>query len=167
MQNNGGFFKYFKGLAAKANATTNSKEAIAIRNKLIKIGIVLLAIGGIGVFGCFIGFVMGGVSAVNNFDMGFGPQILVPFFLIIPFGICSSAGGVALYCGLGITAAKVVSKFVDENKYCPYCHDIIDDDELYCSHCGKPLLANKICKSCGKENDIDSVFCKGCGSKLD
>lgn len=167
MNNRNGFFNYFQNLAAKANATTNSKEAIEIRNKLIKIGIALLAVGVIGVLSCFIGFAMGGMSNVSNFEFGFGPQILIPFFLIIPFGLCGLVGGVSLYCGLGITVAKVASKFVDDNKYCPHCHDIVREGELYCDHCGKPLLVNKVCKSCNTENDIDSLFCKSCGTKLD
>lgn len=164
MKNN--FFNYFKELAAKAKTTTNSEEALAIRNKLIKIGIVLLAVGGIGAFICFVSFGLIGFAAVSNFGEGFG-FIFIPFFLTIPFAVVAYAGGVSLYLGLGITVAKATVNFVDTNRYCPHCGDIVKEDELYCDNCGKPLLVSKVCKNCNIENDLNSKFCKNCGNKLD
>lgn len=162
----GNFFDYFKELAAKAKTTTNSKEAMAIRNKLIKIGIILLVIGGIGSFISFISFGLIGFSAVSNFGEGFG-FIFIPFFLIVPFTLVAYAGGVSLYLGLGITVAKATANFVDNNRYCPHCGDLVKGDELYCDKCGSPLLINKVCQYCNTENDLNSKFCKNCGNKLD
>ena len=159
-------FSYFQDIAQKAKTTVNKEEAIMLRNKLLKIGIILLAIGGIGVIACFISFGILSFNIVNNFGEGFGTQ-LIPFFLIIPFGICASIGGVSLYLGLGITVAKATVNFVDTNTYCPNCGDVVKDGELYCSHCGRPLLIKKVCKNCNTENDLKALYCIQCGTKLD
>jgi ribosomal protein L40E len=102
----------------------------------------------------------------NNHGNNFG-KIFISFFLIIPFGICASIGGVSLYFGLGITVAKATVNFVDPNKYCPFCKDVVKEGEKYCNHCGKPLLVNKICKKCNTENELEASYCMNCGTKLD
>lgn len=162
------FFNYFRELAEKARKATNKEETIRIRNKLIKTGIVLLVIGLIGVFTCFVSFALIAFNNFKNFGGidGFG-KIFIPFFLIIPFGVMSSIGGTALYLGLGITVAKAATEFADTNRYCPYCGDLVTEDEYYCNKCGKPLLKNKVCKKCHTENDLNSSYCKNCGNKLD
>lgn len=181
---NKGFLGYFKELAAKAKTTANSEEALSIRNKLIKIGIILVVIGGVGLAvtfllpiimmvtsmkGSFNDFMSnpGGMNeSVNGiFDSFIGSAVVTLFS--IPFFICVGVGCFSLYLGFGIVVAKATVNFADPNKYCPHCGDVIYDDEKFCSKCGKPLLINKICKKCNTENDIDSNFCKSCGNKLD
>ena len=174
--NNNRLFSYFQDIAQKAKTTVNKEEAIMLRNKLLKIGIILLSIGGVGVIASFISFTLlsfnavnnfgGGFPGVDNFGDGFGVT-LIPFFLIIPFGLCASIGGVSLYLGLGITVAKATVNFVDTNTYCPSCGDVVKEGELYCSNCGKPLLIKKVCKNCKTENDMKASYCMQCGTKLD
>ena len=73
----------------------------------------------------------------------------------------------SLYCGVGIKVAELTVNFVDNNKYCPHCGDVVKEGEKYCDHCGEPLLVNKICKKCNTENDFKASYCMNCGSKLE
>ena len=180
---NKGLLGYFKNLAAKAKTTTNSQEALEIRNKLIKIGIILLVIGGLGLAVTFILPVIMMVSSMkgsfndfNGMNPGFGDSFngifdsfiasAVVMLLTVPFAICAGIGGFSIYLGLGIVVAKAAVNFIDPNKYCPHCGDIVFDDEKYCNKCGKPLLVNKICPNCSTENELEANYCKACGSKL-
>lgn len=162
-----GVFSYFQNLAAKAKTVTNSEEAKNIKNKLIKIG-ASMAIGGfLGAFVCFVLFVVLAFQSVNDFSNdGFSFLILIPFCLFIPCGVVGGIGAFALYLGLGIVVAKATTNFLDNNSYCPYCGDVVEEGELYCKKCGKPLLSKKICSKCDTENDMESKYCKHCGNKL-
>ena len=156
---------YFQKLAQKAKETTNSKEAEAIKRKLIRIGLIMAILGIGGAFACFVSFVICSFSMVNN--MSFSPLISIPFILFIPCGFVGGIGATILNLGLGIVVAKGTVNFLDTNSYCPNCGDVISEDEKYCSKCGKPLLVNKVCNNCHKENDIDAKYCINCGNKLD
>lgn len=162
---NKGIGNYFRELAAKASKTTNSIEAQEIKKKLIKIGFILIIIGGIGLFTCFVGFAALGFYSTSHFGKLRG-LILIPFCLFIPFGLVLHLGILALTLGLGIVVAKATVNFVDPNRYCSKCGDKIDSDEKFCSKCGSPLLTEKICSECGTTNDVDADFCKNCGHSL-
>ena len=56
---------------------------------------------------------------------------------------------------------------------CPFCHEKIDDDAKFCSHCGSNLTEKenekkktKTCYNCGHELPIEAKFCAKCGEKL-
>ncbi|MFX0001262.1 MAG: zinc ribbon domain-containing protein [Candidatus Hodarchaeota archaeon] len=56
---------------------------------------------------------------------------------------------------------------------CPFCHEKIDDDAKFCSHCGSNLTEKenekkktKICYNCGQELPKEAKFCAKCGEKL-
>ncbi len=48
---------------------------------------------------------------------------------------------------------------------CPNCHTEIDDDSIFCPHCGKVIEIP--CPKCGKKNASNSKFCKFCGELLE
>lgn len=181
---NKGFLAYFKNLAAKAKTTLNTEEALQIRNKLIKIGIILLVIGGIGLaITILLPVIMmttnmkGAFNDFNSMNPGFGDTFngvfdsfiwsAVILILVVPFGICAGVGCFSIYLGLGIVVVKATVNFTDPNKYCPHCGDVVFDDEKYCNKCGKPLLVNKVCNKCNTENDLEANYCKTCGNKLE
>lgn len=80
-----GLFSYFQNLAAKAKKTTNSKEAKQIKDKLILIGAIMAAVGGIGAFLCFVAFGILGFNSVQNFGSFLGTY---SFFLIYSLRCC-------------------------------------------------------------------------------
>lgn len=161
-----GFNMYLQSLIAKANKSSNKDEVKNIRNKLIKYGLVAGIGGFLGVFVCFVSFAVLGFSAVSNFNGGFSMSILIPFFLLIPCGVVGSLGLLTFKAGVAIVVVQKGTEFLDENKYCPECGDVVADDEQYCNKCGTPLLIEKICRECDTKNDLDSKFCKTCGSRL-
>lgn len=156
---------YFKELVAKANASTNTEEVKKIRNKILKISGIITVICGIGTFLSFVMFAIGGFINVSSMDFNIA-RILIPFFLFPIFGFGLSIGVLGLKAGLAIVVAQEGSKFLDTNTYCPYCHDIVSEDEKFCNKCGKPLLKDKICKKCNTKNDLNDLYCKECGEKL-
>ena len=46
---------------------------------------------------------------------------------------------------------------------CKMCGKEIEDNSLFCKHCGKNQQETMKCKMCGKEIEDDSIFCKYCG----
>ncbi len=153
---------YLKELVAKAKQTTNSKEAERIKKRLIKIGATLAIFGYVGVFVCFAGFTISSMKL-----QGFTTISMIFFICFMPCGFIGAIGTYILNLGLGIVVAKATTNFLDTNKYCPSCGDIITSDEKFCSKCGRPLLINKKCPKCGKENAIDTIYCTECGYKLE
>lgn len=152
----------FSEIVYKARTTTDTKEAKKIRNLLLFFGIIILIIGIVLWFGSFIGFAAYG--SVIIFNPKYIAITLISFFLgffLFSFGI------IILRTGLSIVVVNITSKIMDTNNYCDSCGDVIREDELYCSKCGKPLLKNKICKYCGKENLIETDYCVTCGKKLE
>lgn len=51
-----------------------------------------------------------------------------------------------------------------EKLTCPYCHDLVEQDEVFCDKCGRKL--HKVCQSCGTKHFSTSEFCKKCGKRL-
>lgn len=49
-------------------------------------------------------------------------------------------------------------------KTCPYCGDVVDADEVFCSNCGKQLKIK--CPECEYLNSSANKFCKKCGKEL-
>ena len=101
---------YFKELVAKANASTNTEEVIKIRNKILKISIIITAICGIGTFTSFVMFTIGGFINTQNMEFNMA-RILIPFFLFPVFGIGLGIGVTGLKAGLAIVVAQQGSKF--------------------------------------------------------
>lgn len=50
------------------------------------------------------------------------------------------------------------------NERCPFCGDVIDSDEKFCSKCGKPTSLT--CPKCKIKNNPQDKFCRNCGEKL-
>ena len=48
---------------------------------------------------------------------------------------------------------------------CPFCHNEIDNDSVFCPLCGKAI--DLVCPKCGKNNSSHSKFCKYCGEPLE
>ena len=159
-----GVKEYLLTLVGKANKAANSEEAIAIRKKLIKYGIIGMIVGFGGSFICFVLFASLAIASVNSF--GFSPAIIIPFVLFIPCGVIGGLGTLSLKAGLSIVVGQAVTKFIDENSYCPNCGDLVTDGEKFCNKCGVPLLSKKHCSKCGTDNDMKDNFCKECGNKL-
>lgn len=157
--------KYFQELVMRANHAVNSEEARNIKNKLLKISIIMMIVGYLGAFICFISFAVIGMGSLSSMGSGFG-KILIPFVLIIPFSLVGGIGTIGLKLGLSIVVAKVTTNFLDTNSYCPNCGDVIQNNEQYCDKCGTPLLVKKVCKECQTENDMKASYCCQCGKKL-
>lgn len=155
-------------LNSDVNNVSNSQKAKDLRQKLLTIGAPLMAIGYLGVFICFISFALGGVNAVDNasFDSGFPKGVLIPFFLIIPFGVLGSIGTVLTKLGLSIVITGFTSNLVEETVWekCPNCGDRITKGELFCNKCGTKLRCQ--CPECKFINEPNDNYCVKCGHKL-
>lgn len=64
----------------------------------------------------------------------------------------------------GVSAIANAVKESD-NKVCPSCGELNDNDASFCKKCGASL--NKQCPYCGEKLDADAVFCDKCGKKLE
>lgn len=65
-----------------------------------------------------------------------------------------------------------------EEKKCPHCGTVADDDALYCVSCGTPLFQQEssgaiepevkenLCPYCGNILSEGALFCGNCGAKL-
>lgn len=149
-------------LNSNVNDVANSQKAKELRNKLLRIGIPLTVIGALGVFICFVSFAVAGMKLD-----GFGPGIIIPFVLFIPFGAVFSIGLYITRLGLSIVITGYTSKLIDETvgNRCPKCNDIIEKSEIFCSNCGTKL--RKKCEKCGSINDSKNNYCEKCGEKLE
>ncbi len=143
----------------------NQERAKQLRKKLLKWGGILLGVGLLGVFTCFILFAVFGITMVANFNGGFPVLIFIPFFLIIPFALVVACGAVLLKLGLSILIAGATTKFIDNslNQRCS-CGNMISSKDKFCPKCGKPV--KKFCPKCNYENESESQFCSNCGEKL-
>ena len=52
-------------------------------------------------------------------------------------------------------------------KICSNCGNQINDGDLFCTECGKPVPQGRVCPHCGVGISDDDVFCINCGKKLD
>lgn len=128
-----------------------------MRKRLIAWGIILTILGVIGVIAC-IGIPI--ALGFSNFtDNGFSTITIICFILFIPLGSIEYIGIYMIFIGLSILVGSAYSKFVDKslNNRCE-CGDTIDNDEEYCSNCGKPT--HKICPECQTENDKNAIYFK-------
>ena len=51
-------------------------------------------------------------------------------------------------------------------KKCPFCKSQNDNDNLFCTVCGKPLPQGKSCPHCGASVSDEDIFCQNCGNPL-
>lgn len=52
-------------------------------------------------------------------------------------------------------------------KKCPYCGMQNEDENLFCTECGKPIPQGRVCPHCGASVNDDDAFCSNCGKKVD
>ena len=168
----------FKGLReqihilnADVHNVASCEKAKKLRKKLLGISIPLMSIGFVGVFGCFIAFVLGGINMVESTaegfsGFGFPTGVLVPFFLIIPFALMSGIGTVLCRIALGIIITDYTTKLIDDAVVakCPSCGESIKEDAIFCANCGTQLC--KRCPKCNHVNAPKSQFCTKCGEKI-
>ena len=50
-------------------------------------------------------------------------------------------------------------------RLCPKCGREVDENSVFCSHCGEKLEGTKQCE-CGENNPKNAQFCAKCGKKL-
>lgn len=51
-------------------------------------------------------------------------------------------------------------------KQCKYCGAQVEDDNLFCTNCGKPILQDNECPHCGAKIYDGDVFCTSCGKEI-
>ena len=160
------FFNELRNFNSNLNDVSNSEKAKNLRKKAITIGSILTGIGILGVITCFTLFGVLGFTSVGGGQM-FNPGMIVSMVLIIPFGFVLSAGTVILRLGLGVAVTGYTSNLIDETvgSRCPKCGDIIEVNEIFCSHCGTKL--KKECPKCGTVNNAKNNYCEKCGSELE
>ncbi len=56
---------------------------------------------------------------------------------------------------------------------CPFCHEEISKETIFCPSCGKKVIEEKppeaqsnVCPSCGEELEEGTLFCPSCGTKI-
>lgn len=153
-------------LNSDVKSVANSEKAKKLRKKLMSIGLPLMIIGYVGALACFIAFTIGGFSAVGEQSFGLPTGVLIPFFLLIPFGIMGAIGTVIFKLALSIIITGYAADLVEETvgNVCPKCKKPIEANESFCSKCGAPLT--KKCASCGESNELKNEYCSKCGNKL-
>jgi hypothetical protein len=159
----------FEKLVERANKTANSEEAQKIRKMLLKWGVVGIVVGGIGLIICMILFITVPFSSFGNFNTNISGIALRMGLVFIGFVICSvilSVSVLAVKAGLAITVAGITAETMDTNRYCPKCHDRIDEHEKFCNKCGYDLRFSKKCGKCGYQNDFEDEYCTQCGNKI-
>lgn len=149
-----------KELNSNLNDVTHQEKAKKLKKGLLVGGGFAAAIGFIGAFTCFALFAYNAM----NFNHS---SIFLPFILFLPCGFLASIGSFLFTVGLKIVIVSETSNFVDKTitKYCPHCHDIVNENEQFCSKCGTKLRPS--CPKCGSEdNEPGDRYCRKCGSPL-
>lgn len=52
-------------------------------------------------------------------------------------------------------------------KRCSYCGAQNEDENLFCTECGKELPKGFVCPSCGTNLDAGDIFCSNCGKRIE
>ena len=153
-----------KALNSDVKDVANCKRAKALRKKLLGIGTTLVLAGIIGIITCLALFITAGEGAFTQ--NGFSARVLVPFILIIPFGLITGVGSFLVSLALKIVITGYTANLVDETvgSHCHNCGENIDPELNFCSKCGSQQ--KKECSVCKHQNKLDNNYCEKCGNKL-
>ena len=152
------------------------------KKKLKTIGITLLSVGGVM-------FLIGLIDFFSAFGSFRAPTLF--FLCMIGLPMVGIGGGITMKAfqreiqqysadetipvinNVAPDIAPAITTIADavregvqgvEKKPCPYCGEMVEEDDKFCPACGKPLT--HACPACGTTVEADDKFCPECGSPL-
>lgn len=145
-----------KALNADVKNVANCEKAKKLRKKLLAIGLPLDIIGILGIFICFILFV------IASDETG----IMISLLTIIPCAIFAGIGSTIASLGFKIIITGYTTNLINETvgNNCPNCGETISSEMYFCSKCGTKV--RKECPNCKYINNHKSDYCEKCGTKL-
>lgn len=154
-----------KELNSNVNNVANTEKAKQLKDKLLKYGIPLSIVGGVGVLIAII-LGVGAFSALMESKKVLPVAIILPIVFFVIFSALLSIGITFLIFGLKIMVVEYTSDIIEESFgcNCPKCGARINDQTVYCPTCG--VLLKKECSNCKHINNPRATFCEKCGKKL-
>ena len=165
--------KTIKRLNSNVSSVTNCRKAKELRQKLLIIGGLLIAVGIAGALTCVIMGIRGMMTSFDNFTnlesknrFGSAGNSFMFFIYAIPFLAILAVGIKVLRLGLSILVTGYATKLIDQTvgNNCPNCGQAIEDNKSFCPKCGYQLI--KECENCGFANHFKNEYCEKCGKKL-
>ena len=49
---------------------------------------------------------------------------------------------------------------------CESCSSMVLPDDVFCGHCGAPVVEERVCPGCGRRSDSKDKFCRKCGASF-